>query len=227
MTFTTDWKVHVAGQDWDHPVTTKDLLEIDVQADGLNVQSVIDFEVSADGQPLVPFGTANLSPQSAVVGATDFFGRRIGVCIDASSNSSTMPIALRAVTLRSQIRPAIRRIRTYDVLLGEGNVDRFGGRHIGRAFTDYQQLEPLQWGGRVKLRDEFGEGWDVLVLPPINRRTVYLRGESGKGTGDPVVVASLTLKLLGQDPPVPVMYPTNYWDDGFSLWDLNAYWSAP
>ena len=163
----------------------------------------------------------------AVVGADDFFGRRIAICMDGHSSSSIAPIAVRALMLRSQLRPALRRVRTYEVLLGEGNVDRFGGRDITRSYTDYQKLEPLQWGGRVKLRDEFGEGWDVLVLPPINRRVIFLRGESGKGTAEPVVVATVMLKLLGEDPPVWVTRPVTYWDDGFSRWDTNAYWSAP
>jgi hypothetical protein len=92
---------------------------------------------------------------------------------------------------------------------------------------DYWKLEPLQWGGRVKLRDEFGEGWDVLVLPPINRRVIYLRGESGKGTGEPVLVATLNLKLLAKDPPVPVTWPPVRWDDGISKYDTDAHWSAP
>jgi hypothetical protein len=175
---------------------------------------------------LADFGTAQDSPQSSVVGTSDFFGRRLSLCLDGT-NPSYHPAAIRAVMLRAQLRPALRRIRTYDVLLGEGNVDRFGGRDITRPMTDYRDLEPLQWGGRVKLRDEFSEGWDVLVLPPIQRRVIYLRGESGKGTAEPVIVATLTLKLLGEDPPISVTRPTVHWDDGVSAWDENAYWSAP
>lgn len=224
--FATDWEVHIPGQDWGHPLTTKDLLQIDVQADGLNPTTTIDLEVGADDGPLADFGTAQDSPQSSVVGTSDFFGRRLSLCLDGT-NPSYHPPAIRAVMLRAQLRPALRRIRTYDVLLGEGNVDRFGGRDITRPMTDYRDLEPLQWGGRVKLRDEFSEGWDVLVLPPIQRRVIYLRGESGKGTAEPVIVATLTLKLLGEDPPLSVTRPTVHWDDGVSAWDENAYWSAP
>jgi hypothetical protein len=223
--FATDWQVHIAGQDWDHPVTTKDLLQIEVQADGLSPSSTIDFEVSPDGAPLMDFGTANQSPQSSVIGATDVFGRRLAICMDGTS-SSTAPPAVRAIMLRAQLRPALRRVRTYDVLLGEGNVDRFGGRDITRPLSDYQTLEPWQWGGRVHLRDEFSEGWDVLVLPPINRKVIYLRGESGKGTAEPVIVATLTLKLLGSDPPVSFTRPF-YWDNTGSVYDTDAYWSAP
>jgi hypothetical protein len=111
--------------------------------------------------------------------------------------------------------------------LGEGNVDRFGGRDITRPVSDYWKLEPLQSGGRVKLRDEFGQGYDVLVLPPIQRRVIHLGGESGKGTQEPVIVATLTLKLLVADPSEPVTYPTVHWDDGVSHWDVNVHWSSP
>jgi hypothetical protein len=134
---------------------------------------------------------------------------------------------VRAVMLRAQLRPALRRVRTYQVLLGEGNVDRFGGRDISRPLSDYQKLEPLQWGGRVKLRDEFGEGYDVLVLPPIERRVIYLRGESGKGTAEPVMVATLNLKILAQDPAWPVSWPPVYWDDNVSKYDTDAHWGSP
>jgi hypothetical protein len=227
MTFATDWEVHIPGEDWQHPLTTKDLLQIDVQADGLLAgQATIDFQVSADGGPLQDFGTASESPQSSVVGQSDFFGRRIAICMDGTSQSYVAP-AVRAIMLRAQLRPALRRIRTYEVLLGEGNVDRFGGRDISRSFNDYQKLEPLQWGGRVKLRDEFGEGYDVLVLPPIERRVIYLRGESGKGTAEPILVATLNLKILQGDPAVPVSWPPVRWDDGVSKYDTEAHWGAP
>jgi hypothetical protein len=136
-------------------------------------------------------------------------------------------VTIRALMLRAQLRPALRRIRTYEVLLGEGNLDRFGGRDIARPLNDYRKLEPLQWGGRVKLRDEFGETYDVLVLPPIQRRVIYLRGESGKSTAEPVIVATLTLKLLAGDPEVPVTWPTVRWDDGVSKYDTAAHWEAP
>lgn len=224
--FATDWRVHIPGQDWQHPLTTKDLLQIDVQADGLGPAASIDFEVSADEGPLQDFGTASTSPQSSVVGADDLFGRRLALCVDGT-NPPDSPPAVRAIMLRAQLRPALRRVRTYDVLLGEGNVDRFGGREITRPLTTYQALEPLQWGGRVTLRDEFGEHWPVLVLPPINRRVIYLRGESGKGTAEPVIVATLNLKLLGGDPALSVTRPPVYWDDGTSAWDTTDYWSEP
>jgi len=226
MTFATAWEVHIPGQDWQHPVTTKDLLQIDVQADGLGGASVIDFQVSADGGTLQDYGTADVSPQASVVGADDFFGRRIAVCMDGT-NPSYAPIAVRALMLRAQVRPALRRVRTYEVLLGEGNVDRFGGRDISRPLNDYWKLEPLQWSGRVKLRDEFGEGYDVLVLPPVQRRVVYLRGESGKGTAEPVIVATLQLKLLQADPPVSVTWPPVRWDDTTAKYDTDDHWSAP
>ena len=224
--YATQWTLRIAGQDWGHPVTAKDLLQIDVQADGLNSQTYIDLHVNADGGPLVDFGTASDSPESRVIGTDDFFGRRIALCLHGF-NPSYAPSLTRGLMLRAQLRPALRRVRSYDVVLGEGNVDRFGGRDITRPISDYRNLEPLQWGGRVWLRDEFGESQQVLVLPPINRRVAYLRGEGGKGTAEPVIVATLNLKILGPDPPYPVTRPPVHWDDGVSRWDTNAYWGAP
>src|SRR5262252_4450836 len=224
--FATSWTVHIPGQDWSHPVSTKDLLQIDIQADGLSSQSTIDFQVGADGGAQQDFGTASTSPQSSVVGQTDFFGRRIAIAM-VGTNPSYAPPAIRALMLRAQVRPALRRVRTYDVLLGEGNVDRFGGRDITRPLTDYQKIEPLQWGGRVKLRDEFGEGYDVLVLPPIQRRVIYLGGESGKGTGEPALVATLVLKILQPDPALSVTWPPVHWDDGISKYDTTVHWGNP
>jgi hypothetical protein len=224
--FATSWEFHIPGQDWGHPVTTKDLLQIDVQGDGLGSVASADITVAVDGGPEVLFGTANQSPQTSIVGAADVFGRRLALCLEGHGGQVS-PAVIRALMLRAQLRPAIRRIRTYDVLLGEGNVDRMGGRDITRPVSDYWKLEPLQWGGRVKLRDEFGQGYDVLVLPPITRKVIYLRGESGKGTAEPVMVATLTLKLLVADPPESITTPVVHWDDGTSHWDANVYWSPP
>jgi hypothetical protein len=67
----------------------------------------------------------------------------------------------------------------------------------------------------------------VLVLPPIERRVIYLRGESGKGTAEPILVATLTLKILQADPAVPVSWPPVRWDDGVSKYDTEAHWGAP
>jgi hypothetical protein len=222
--YATSWEFHIPGQDWQHPISVKDLLQIDVQADGLGVASSMDIEVSADDGPPVLFGTASESPLSYVIGTQDFFGRRLALCLDGT-NAATSPGIVRAISPRAQIRPQLRRIRTYQVVLGEGNLDRFGGRDIGRSLTAYQQLEPLQWGGRQTLRDEFGERYDVLVLPPITRRLTHLGGESGKGTAEPVIVATLTLKLLvnNEDLTSPSVIK---WDAGYQ-YDTGYRWGTP
>lgn len=226
MTFVTDWHFHIRGEDWVHPETNKDLLQVDVQADALGGTNSLDINVGVDGGPDSLFGTATFSPTSSVVGASDVFGRRIAFDLEGHNNSA-VPVILRSLIPRAQLRPAIRRVRTYDVILSEGNVDRFGGREITRPVSDYKKLEPLQWGGRVLLRDEFGESYDVLVLPPIQRKVVQLHGEAGKGTSEPVIIATLTLKLLAPDPPEANITPTVYWNDGTSVWDGHAYWSPP
>jgi hypothetical protein len=222
--YATNWQFLIAGQDWQHPVSVKDLLQIDVQADGLGIGSSLTIQVGADGGPAQTFGTANQSPLSYVVGAQDLFGRRLALTLQGS-NTSTSPGVIRAISPRAQIRPQLRRIRTYDVLLGEGNLDRFGGRDIGRALTVYQQLEPMQWGGRQTLRDEFGETYPVLVLPPITRKLSHLGGESGKGTAEPVIIATLVLKLLvdNEDLTTPAGIK---WDAGHT-YDSGSRWGSP
>ena len=219
--FATTWAFRITGQDWEHPASAKDLLQIDVEADGLGVGAQIEFQTSVDSQPLVSFGTANLSPQSTIVGSGDVFGRRVSLCLHGTNTSTTPPL-VRSIRPRAQVRPAIRRVRTYDVILGEGGVDRFGGRDLERPLATYQQLEPLQWNGRTRLRDEFGEAYDVLVLPPIQRRVVSLGGESGRGTAEPTIVATLVLKLLVQDVDSTVI-PPGVWDDGHQ-WDTGFPW---
>jgi hypothetical protein len=222
--YATSWEFHIPGQDWQHPISVKDLLQIDVQADGLGIGSSLNIEVAADGGPDVSFGTADESPLAYVIGTGDFFGRRLALCLNGT-NTSTSPPILRAISPRAQIRPQLRRIRTYDVVLGEGNLDRFGGRDIGRSLTTYQQLEPMQWGGRQTLRDEFGETYAVLVLPPITRKLSHLGGESGKGNAEPVIVATLTLKLLvdNEDLTTP---GTIAWDAGY-VYDAGYRWGSP
>lgn len=222
--FASSWEFNVPGEDWQHPVTAKDLLQIDVQADGLGVGASMDIEVAADGGPEVLFGTANESPVSYVIGTQDVFGRRLAFCFEGTNGPDT-PGIIRAISPRAQLRPSLRRIRTYDVLLGEGNLDRFGGRDIGRSLTTYEELEPMQWGGRQKLRDEFGETYDVILLPPIQRRLTHLGGESGKGTAEPVIVATLALKLLVNDDDLTTP-GTIKWDAGYK-YDTGYRWGSP
>lgn len=222
--YATDWEVHIPGQDWQHPITVKDLLQIDVQADGLGIGASLDIEVGADDQAEVLFGTANESPLSYVVGSQDFFGRRLALCLHGT-NGPDAPGIVRAISPRAQLRPSLRRVRTYDVVLGEGNLDRFGGRDLGRSLTTYQQLEPMQWNGRVSLRDEFGETYNVILLPPIQRRLSHLGGESGKGTAEPVIVATLVLKLLVDDADLTTPATVN-WDAGYK-YDTGYRWGSP
>jgi hypothetical protein len=223
-TYATSWQFYIAGQDWGHPLSTKDLLQVDIQADGLGVGSSLDIQVGADGQTPAHFGTANASPVSYVIGTADLFGRRLTLVLNGT-NTASSPALIRALSARAQIRPNLRRIRTYDVVLGEGNLDRFGGRDIGRALTVYQDLEPMQWGGRQTLRDEFGETYNVLVMPPIQRKLSHLGGESGKGTAEPVIVATLTLKLLVNDADLTT--PAGiHWDAGYK-WDTGYRWGTP
>jgi hypothetical protein len=61
----------------------------------------------------------------------------------------------------------------------------------------------------------------VLIQPPITRRLLHLRGESGKGTAEPVLVAQITMKVLGPPNPSPVV--TYFWDDG-TRWDNGTVW---
>jgi hypothetical protein len=62
------------------------------------------------------------------------------------------------------------------------------------------------------------------VLPPVDRQLLYLRGESGKGTAEPVVMVTLRVKLL---PPEPGSVSTApwYWNDG-TRWDSGRIWTT-
>jgi hypothetical protein len=130
---------------------------------------------------------------------------------------------LRVLLPRAQIRTAVRAVRTYQLILGEGNMDRFGGRDITRAIEEYRDLVALQTGVTVNLRDEFGEYWYALVLPPVERQLVHVRGESGKGTAEPVLQVTLRLKILEPGPDPGNMVPW-HWDDG-TRFDLGRVWN--
>src|SRR5215469_1555515 len=218
--FAQSWQFYVPGQDWGHVATPKDLLEVDVEGDGLGIGAYVNINVNADGGNYSLFGMANTSPQSILIGSQDFIGRRLGFRLDGF-NSNEAPAIVRALMPRGQVRVAVRQVRQYEVLLGEGNVDRFGGRDIGRAIVQYRRLQLLQNSGRVSLRDEWGDTYQVLIQPPITRRMVNLRGESGKGTAEPVLVAQITMKILGPPNASPVV--NYFWDDG-TRWDAGTVW---
>lgn len=214
-----DWELFVPGQDWGHPATPKQLLQIDVEADNLGGATQLTIEVNAEGGPWSNFGTASVSPQSQLVAQQAFIGRRIGICLDGTG-TPVVPGIVRVLMPRAQIRPAVREVRTYQLLMGEGNQDRFGGRDITRGVEDYRFLAGLQTGDIVPLRDEFGESYRVLVQPPVQRQVVYLRGEAGRDAG-PSILATVQVKILS-GPDILSTAPW-HWDDG-TVWDSGRIW---
>jgi hypothetical protein len=221
--FAQNWSFYISGQDWGHPATPKTLLQVDVEGDNLGAGAQVVVNGNAEGGGYTRLGVANTSPQTQIIVGQPWDGRRIGFRLDGS-NTSTSAAILRVLMPRAQIRVAVRPVRTYQLLLGEGNVDRFGGRDITRAIDDFRTLRALQTGDMCTLRDEFGETYNALVLPPVDRQLLYLRGESGKGTAEPVVMVTLRVKLL---PPEPGSVSTApwYWDDG-TRWDGGRIWTT-
>jgi len=220
--FANAWSFYVPGQDWGHPATPKTLLQVDVEGDNLGAGAQIVVNANAEGGMYSRIGTANYSPQAQLAVQQPWDGRRIGFRLDGT-NPSTSAAILRVLMPRAQIRVAVRAVRTYQVLLGEGNVDRFGGRDITRAIDDFRFLQTLQTGDVCSLRDEFGETYDALILPPVDRQLLYLRGESGKGTAEPVMVVTLRVKLLTA--PGSLSTAPWFWDDG-TRFDSGRIWST-
>jgi hypothetical protein len=199
------------------------MLQVDVEGDNLGAGASLAVNLNAERGPYGLFGIAQQSPQSALVATQEWIGRRLGMRLDGYGNSTT-PAILRVLMPRAQIRVAVRAVRTYQLLLGEGNIDRFGGRYLERAVNDYRDLITLQTAGVVDLRDEFGETYHALILPPVDRQVIYLRGESGKGTAEPVLMVTLRLKLLQPGPDALNAAPW-FWNDG-TLWDRGRIWSS-
>ena len=222
--YANSWTFYVPGQDWGHPATPKQVLQIDVEGDNLGAGTSVAVNLNADAGAYSLVGTANVSPQSQIYmdRQTSYVGRRVGFRLDGQGTSTT-PAILRTLMPRAQVRTAVRMLRTYQLVLGEGNQDRFGGRDIGRAIVQYRALAALVTGTTVNLRDEFGEYWYALVVPPIDRQLVHVRGESGKGTAEPVLQVTLRLKILEPGPDPGTMVPW-YWDDG-TRWDTARVWN--
>jgi hypothetical protein len=221
--YAQSWSFVIPGQDWGHPATPKQLLQVDIEGDNIGGGSLVAVSVNAENGAYSQIGTANTSPYSQLLLTQQFIGRRIGTLLQGSGTQTT-PAILRVLMLRAQIRTYVRAVRTYQILLGEGNLDRFGGRDIGRAIEDYRRLERLVTGDIVNLRDEWGETYRALVVPPVDRTILHLRGESGKGTAEPVLLVTLRVKLLDPGPEVLNTAPL-YWDDGHK-WDSGTIWTT-
>ena len=217
--FSASWQLFSLGNDWGHPATPKQLLEVDVEADNLGGPTQLAVNVNAEGGSWSQFGVANTSPAAQLVAPQAFIGRRIGLRLDGTG-TTTVPAVIRVLMPRAQIRPAVREVRTYQLLMGEGGQDRFGGRDITRAIEEYRFLLGLQTGDITPFRDEFGESYRVLVLPPVERQLVYLRGESGRDA-NPSLVATLKVKMLSG--PGQLNTAPWYWDDG-TTWDSGKIW---
>jgi hypothetical protein len=222
--YAQNWSLFIPGQDWGHPATPKEMLQVDVEGDNLGAGAEIIVNVNAEQGAYGQFGIANDSPQSLIAATQEWVGRRLGMRLDGNGTPTT-PAIMRVLMPRAQTRVAVRQMRTYQIVLGEGNVDRFGGRDIDRAIEDYRTLAALQTGSVANLRDEFGEIYHCLVLPPVERQMLYLRGESGKGTAEPVLLVNLRIKLLQPGPGVLTSAPW-YWDDGLSRFDTGRIWST-
>src|SRR5262245_14247942 len=130
--FAPTWQFFIPGQDWGHVATPKEVLEIDVEGDGLGTGARIGINLLAQTQPAAGppniqdsgaflCGYANVSPRSVIICADNFLAYRLGIRLDGSGSSAT-PAVVRALVVRAQLRAAVRQVRTYQVLLGEGNV---------------------------------------------------------------------------------------------------------
>jgi len=218
--FAQSWRFFVPGQDWGHPATPKQLLQIDVEGDNLGAGTQMTVNVNAEGGAYSQFGVANTSPQSMLPAAQPFSGRRIGFRLDGSG-ATTAPAIMRVLMPRSQVRTAVRMLRTYQLLLGMGNQDRFGGYDISRAIEDYRTLSRLQTAGPCTVRDEFGESYTCLVIPPVSRQVLYLRAEAGRDVNEPVIVATVLVKMLSAADVGSTLQLR--WDDGHR-WDSGTIW---
>ena len=221
--FANTWSFYIPGQDWGHPATPKQLLQVDIESDNTGAGAMLAVNVNAENGPWGQFGVANTQPQSSLFAMQSYIGRRLGFRLDGYGTSTT-PAIVRTFMPRAEIRVAVRPVRTYQILLGEGNLDRFGGRDITRAIDDYRTLQALQTGDICTFRDEFGETYHALVQPPVDRQLLYLRGESGKGTAEPVILVTLRVKLLPPGPDALSSAPW-FWDDG-TLYDNGRIWST-
>jgi hypothetical protein len=220
--YAPSWSMYIPGQDWGHPATLKEVLQVDVEGDNLGSGTQVAVNLNAEQGPYSRVGLANTAPQSQIPLPQIFPGRRIGIRLDGTGTATT-PAILRVLMPRAQVRPAVRMMRTYQLLLGLGNEDRFGGRGIGRAVDEYRQLSELQLDGTCVVRDEFGETYTCLLMTPVSRQILHLRAETGRDTNEPVFVATLTLKVLsGANVSNPNPW---YWDSGVS-WDSGRIWST-
>jgi hypothetical protein len=216
------WSLFIPGQDWGHPATPKELLQVDLEGDNLGGGAEITVNMNAEQGPYAVWGVANTSPQSMLPFVQPFIGRRLGFRLDGL-NTSTTPAILRVLMPRAQVRTAVRMLRTYQILLGFGNQDRFGGQGIGRAIEEYRTLSRLQTAGPCTVRDEFGETYTCLVIPPVSRQVLYLRAESGRDTNEPVLLATILIKAISSA-DVATMVPW-HWDDGHR-WDTGTIWTT-
>lgn len=219
--YANQWSLWLPGQDWGHPATPKALLQVDVEADNFGAGASMVVNVNAEGGSYTQWGVANTSPQSQLPMVQPYTGRRIGVRLDGF-NTTTSPAILRVLMPRAQVRVAVRMLRTYQILLGFGNQDRFGGFSIGRALDQFQVLQVLQTAGTVTLRDEFGETVTAMIIPPVQREVLYLRAEAGRDQNEPVLVATVQFKLLT---PAGAGSAALRWDDGH-LWDSGTIWTS-
>ena len=211
--FSTTYSLYLAGQDWERAATPKNLLEIQVEGDnhGAGVSSA--FYYNTEGGAYGLFGTAQSSPQSNLVPASEIIGRRIGFRIDGSGNA-TAGAVIRSILMRAAARVRTRAIRTYQVVLSEGQGDNFRSPNLRDPQRVWDQLRNMESGSQVSVRDELGESLTCLVHAPVTRTEIeeITRGDKSRT----IQVVNITLSILSRTGT------TGTWD-AFN-WDSGTVW---
>ena len=214
--YSTTYSLYIPGQDWRRTATPKNLLQIDVEADNLSPAVTLAINISIDGGAYSSFGTAKVSPQSAVIPSSEMIGRRMAFRYDGTGATTGGP-NIRGILKRAAARVKTRAIRTYQIKLAEGQGDNYRGVDNRNPADVWYSLQALETGQQVQVRDEWGETLTCLVHAPVTREEIEetVRGNETRT----VMVATLTLSVLRR-----LTSPWR-WGDG-TLWGSGKQWGA-
>lgn len=214
--FTTTFDLYESYEDFGDDTLVK--IIPDIVAESENLGSGTSFAVAAavDGNSNYDqLGTLATSPRATLTPTLEVRANRIQLKITGTGTSVAPPV-LRKRSIRAFPRPDLREVRTYQLVVGSAVRHQGGGMDGTNAIQKKAQLDRLQRGSTLTMRDESGQNLKVLVASGIHFTEQEVLNN---GTAERVLAATVSVAVLAT-PGVGF-----HWGDGTRYGDTGKVWS--
>lgn len=177
--YATGGSLYLSAHDLQAPVTKKVFRSIEVQADNLSTTNYVTVYYKIDDAATwTSAGTIKAGPQGTLeLSTTGVSGYKIGVRLDWTQGSDSLPVIVKRVAVKASERPDTVDVITATVRLSDNLPLRTAGTCPRTAAAMQAELLALaELAQSVTLRDPAGTSYKVLVQAPVTRQEAAQTG---------------------------------------------------